>query len=209
MHSPNPPHAHAFSSSSFAGINTSGWSGLLVPGTEAKLCDPVTGEDIAYANEAEGELLIRGPQVMKGYFENEKATKEMLRDDGWMHTGDIAKFSPQGLLAIVDRCKELIKYKGFQVPPAELEALLLTLPQVQDCIVIPVLHEEAGEIPRAYVVVGANQTITEEEITEYVSKHVAHYKKLRGGVRFVESIPKSASGKLLRRVQVQMDRATA
>ena len=95
------------------------------------------------------------------------------------------------------------------MPPAELEALLLTLPQVQDCIVIPVLNEEAGEIPRAYVVVGANQTITEEEITEYVSKHVAHYKKLRGGVRFVENIPKSASGKLLRRVQVQMDRATA
>ena len=184
-----------------------GYSGLLLPGTEAKLCDPVTGDDLP--STSEGELLIRGPQVMKGYLHNTKATNDTLRADGWMHTGDIASFSEEGMLKITDRLKELIKVSGFQVPPAELEALILTIPQVQDVIVIPILDDTAGELPRAYVVLQPNAKLSEEEIKQYVEKRVVHYKRLRGGVKFVQSIPKSPSGKLLRRVQIQMDRASS
>ena len=154
----------------------------------------------------EGELCIRGPQVMLGYYENKEATDAMIKD-GWLHTGDIARFDKDGLLYLLDRCKELIKYKGFQVAPAELEALLLTMPQVGDCVVIPVLDEEAGEIPRAYVVKATDMDVTEEEICEFISKKMSPHKKLRGGVRFTDIIPKSASGKILRRIQIQMDRA--
>ena len=189
-----------------------GTSGFLLPGTEGKIVHPETGKD--QESTSEGELLLRGPQVMLGYLHNKEATNATIRPDGWMHTGDIAKFSPDGLLQITDRSKELIKYKGFQVPPAELEALLLTMPQIKDCVVIPVPDEEAGEIPRAYVVLQdaligtpAQAAFTSEVVCEYVAARVAPYKKLRGGVRFATSIPKSPSGKLLRRVQVQMDRA--
>eukprot|EP00605_Chrysophyceae_sp_TOSAG23-4_P002217 GSChrysophyteH1.ASY1.ANO1.2460.1 assembled CDS len=188
-----------------------GVSGLLVPGTEGKIVHPETGEDIPSTEE--GELLIRGPQVMKGYLNNAEATANTIRPDGWMHTGDIGKFDEDGFLIITDRSKELIKYKGFQVPPAELEALILTMPEVKDCVVIPVLDDEAGEIPRAYVVkqdglVGSPEgdAFTEDQVIDYVASKVAPYKKLRGGVVFADSVPKSPSGKLLRRIQVQIDR---
>jgi len=182
-----------------------GKSGILVPGTEGKIVDPVSGKDMNC--DEEGEIMIRGPQVMQGYFDNIEATNSTLRKDGWLHTGDIGKFEgDDGWLIITDRCKELIKYKGFQVPPAELEARILSMPSVKDCVVIPVLDEEAGELPRAYVVKADGATITEQDVIQFVEKHVAPHKRLRGGVVFTDSIPKSASGKLLRRVQIQIDR---
>ena len=185
-----------------------GKSGLLAPLTEAKIIDTETGKDLPFTDE--GELMIRGPQVMKGYFKNEEATRNTIRPDGWMHTGDIAKFDNDGWLMITDRSKELIKYKGLQVAPAELEALIGSMKSVKDCVVIPVLDEEAGELPRAYVVKQddeESQKITAEEIVDYVQSQVAQHKRLRGGVKFTNEIPKSASGKILRRVQIQIDRA--
>lgn len=183
-----------------------GFSGILVPGTEGKIVDTETGEDMDYKEE--GELCIRGPQVMKGYLYNEEATNNTITSDGWLKTGDIGCFDDRGLLMITDRSKELIKYKGFQVPPAELEALLLSHDHIKDCVVIPVLDDEAGELPRAYVVKQDNvpDSFSEEDVIDYVASKVAPHKKLRGGVRFAEEIPKSPSGKLLRRIQVAMDR---
>jgi len=183
-----------------------GKSGLLAPGTEGKIVDPATGADMM--PHEEGELLVRGPQIMKGYLANEEATKATIRPDGFMHTGDIATFVDGNWLKITDRSKELIKYKGFQVPPAELEALLLTMPAIKDCVVIPVSDDEAGEVPRAYVVKQDNAPadFCADDIIEYVHSRVAPYKRLRGGVRFTDIIPKSPSGKLLRRVQIQKDR---
>lgn len=180
-----------------------GSGGLLVPGTEAKIVDAETKKDLHWSEE--GELLIRGPQVMKGYYNNPTATQDTIRN-GWLHTGDVAKFDKDGYLFITDRCKELIKYKGFQVPPAELEAVIASHPAVKDVIVIPVPDDEAGELPRAYVVLQEKATVTEAELAKFVEGKVAPHKKLRGGVIFCDSVPKSASGKLLRRQQVQMDR---
>lgn len=131
-----------------------------------------------------------------------------------MHTGDIGRFDERGHLFVTDRIKELIKYKGYQVPPAELEAVILTMPQVKDVIVIPVPDEEAGELPRAYVVPQdeynkPDSNFNPEDVAEYVYKRVAPHKRLRGGVIFADSVPKSPSGKLLRRVQIEQDRAVA
>jgi acyl-coenzyme A synthetase/AMP-(fatty) acid ligase len=122
--------------------------------------------------------------------------------------GDIAKFDKDGFVYITDRLKELIKYKGFQVAPAELEALINSMDEVKDCVVIPVLDDEAGEMPRAYVVLQDDQVgvVTAEHVQAYVKERAAPYKQLRGGVVFAESVPKSASGKLLRRVQIALDR---
>jgi acyl-CoA synthetase (AMP-forming)/AMP-acid ligase II len=185
-----------------------GSSGVLVAGTEAKIIHTETGEDIDPAKE--GELLIRGPQVMKGYLNNPEATAHTITPDGWLKTGDIGCFDAQGRLFIKDRKKELIKYKGFQVPPAELEAIIATMPEVKDVIVIPVLDEEAGEIPRAYVVKQDNcrADFCEQDVLEFVQNQVAPYKRLRGGVVFTNAVPKSPSGKLLRRVQIEIDRQT-
>jgi acyl-CoA synthetase (AMP-forming)/AMP-acid ligase II len=182
-----------------------GAAGLLLAGTEGKIIDPVTGKDLDPSQE--GELLVRGPQVMIGYYKNPEATAKTINKDGWLHTGDIARFD-NGWLHITDRLKELIKYKGFQVPPAELEALILTMPEVKDAIVIPVPDEEAGEVPRAYVVKreAAPESFTEEHVVQFVEDRVAPHKRLRGGVFFAKEVPKSASGKLLRRVQIEIDR---
>eukprot|EP00457_Paulinella_chromatophora_P002563 gb/GEZN01002568.1/.p1 GENE.gb/GEZN01002568.1/~~gb/GEZN01002568.1/.p1 ORF type:complete len:650 (-),score=89.23 gb/GEZN01002568.1/:490-2415(-) len=147
-----------------------------------------------------GELWVKGPQVMKGYRGQPEATSQTIDKDGWLHTGDIAYVDDEGYFFIVDRLKELIKYKGFQVAPAELEGLLLHHPQIADCAVIPVPCEIAGEIPKAFVVLKPGSRLTEEEIKDFIKQDVAHYKRLRGGVEFVEQIPKSASGKILRRI---------
>jgi acyl-CoA synthetase (AMP-forming)/AMP-acid ligase II len=181
-------------------------SGTLMAGTEARIIDPVTGEDLPATTE--GELLIKGPQVMKGYFNNPTATAETITSDGWLHTGDIACFDEEGRLHIRDRLKELIKYKGFQIAPADLEAIILGMKEVKDVIVIPVKDEEVGEIPRAYVVKQADcpSEFKEDDIIKYVHQHVSPQKRLRGGVRFTDAIPKSPSGKLLRRVQIEIDR---
>ena len=144
---------------------------------------------------------------MQGYLNNPEATAATIRPDGFMHTGDIGYFDDKGWLEITDRIKELIKYKGFQVAPAEIEALINTLPGVADVVVIPVPDEAAGEIPRAYVVRAAGSTVTDNDIEELVQTHLAPHKQLRGGVRFVDAVPRAASGKLLRRKQIELDRA--
>ena len=178
--------------------------GPLVPNTEAKVIDVESGEEVGTGDR--GELWYRGPQIMKGYLNNSEATKATIDDDGFLHTGDIGYVDEDGYFYIVDRLKELIKYKGFQVPPAELEALLLTHPKIADAAVIGVPDEEAGELPKAYVV--PNGDLTEEEVMEFVAGHVAPHKKVRL-VEITNEIPKSASGKILRRVLVEKERAAA
>jgi acyl-CoA synthetase (AMP-forming)/AMP-acid ligase II len=174
-----------------------GTVGVTAPNTECMVVDPVSGEP--QGTDADGELWIRGPQVMKGYLGNERATADTIDADGWLHTGDIARIDADGHVSIVDRLKELIKYKGFQVPPAELEALLLTHDEVADAAVIGVPDDEAGEVPVGYVVLKAGATVDEDGITAYVAERVATYKRL-ARVSVVAEIPKSASGKILRRV---------
>jgi len=168
-----------------------GTIGFPVPGTETRVVDPETRED-----GTRGELLIRGPQVMAGYLNNEDATRHTIDEDGWLHTGDVAEIDEDGYFAIVDRLKELIKYKGFQVPPAELEAILITHPAVADCAVIGVPDEEAGELPKAFVVL--SEEVADDEILTFVAEQVSPQKKIRILER-IEAIPKSASGKILRR----------
>ena len=169
--------------------------GALIPNTEARLVDPETGEDVP-AGEA-GEIWIRGPQVMKGYLNNPAATTETLVGDGWLRTGDIGRVDSDGFFYIVDRLKELIKYKGYQVPPAELEAVLVSHPKVKDAGVIGVPMDDGGEAPKACVVV--DDGVEPDELIAYVSERVAPYKRIRE-VEFVDKIPKSASGKILRRL---------
>ncbi|HSJ29414.1 MAG TPA: 4-coumarate--CoA ligase family protein [Acidimicrobiia bacterium] len=170
--------------------------GFTISNTETRIVDPATGEDAAHGDD--GEVWIRGPQVMKGYLNNPAATAATIDDEGWLHTGDIGHFDDEGFLYVVDRLKELIKYKGFQVPPAELEGVLLTHPAIADAAVIGVPDEEAGEIPKAFVVVAPGATLTEDEVMDHVGSHVASYKRVRV-VEFLDAIPKSASGKILRR----------
>ncbi len=172
-----------------------GSSGVTVPNTECRLVD-ADGQDQDVGGR--GELWVRGPQVMKGYLNNEQATRDTLDRDGWLHTGDVAEVDEDGHFSIVDRVKELIKYKGFQVPPAELEALLLTHPGIADCAVIGVADEEAGELPKAFVVRAPGAELTEQDVKDFVAGKVASYKQLRI-VEFIDEIPKSASGKILRR----------
>jgi 4-coumarate--CoA ligase len=171
--------------------------GVTAPNTELQIVDPETGEALGAG--ADGEVWVRGPQVMTGYLNNPEATAATIDDDGWLHTGDIGHVDADGHLFIVDRLKELIKYKGFQVAPAELEAVLLTHPAIADAAVIGKPDDEAGEIPIAFVVLKEGQAATEEEICAFVAEHVATYKQL-GGVAFIDAVPKSASGKILRRM---------
>jgi acyl-CoA synthetase (AMP-forming)/AMP-acid ligase II len=175
--------------------------GTLVPNTECRIVDPESGRDLG-AN-VPGEVWIRGPQIMKGYLNNPEATARTVDPDGWLHTGDIGHVDDEGYLLVVDRLKELIKVKGFQVAPAEIEALLLKHPRIADAAVIPVADDEAGEVPKAIVV--AREPITAGEVIAFVQAEVAHYKRIRH-VEFVEAIPKSASGKILRRVLVERER---
>jgi len=178
-----------------AGDFKPGSIGTLVPNAEARIVD-ASGTDV---DGGEGELWIRGPLVMKGYLNKPDATAATIDDDGWLHTGDVATIDADEHYFIVDRVKELIKYKGFQVPPAELEALIVTHPAVADVAVIGVPDDEAGEIPKAFVVCKPGESVTEAQIQEFVGQHVAHYKQVRL-VEFVDEIPKSASGKILRRM---------
>ena len=173
-----------------------GTVGVLVPNLEMRIVDPSTGED--QGPDGEGEIWFRGPNVMKGYLGRAQETGEMLDDDGWLHTGDIGVVDADGYLKITDRLKELIKYKGFQVPPAELEALLVTHPKVADVAVIGVPDEEAGELPKAFVVPVADSGLTEDEVMAFTKEHLATYKQVRL-VEFIDEVPKSLSGKILRR----------
>ncbi|KAJ3023145.1 UNVERIFIED_CONTAM: hypothetical protein HDU68_008753 [Siphonaria sp. JEL0065] len=174
--------------------------GLLLASMRAKIVDVETGLELSVGRE--GELLVQGPNVMKGYHNNSKATSDTIDKNGWLRTGDIAKVDDNGLFYIVDRLKELIKCKGFQVAPAELEGLLLEHEAIADAAVIGVPDERAGEVPRAFIVLKAdsNSACTATDIEQFVSERVADHKRLRGGVAFVSAIPKSPSGKILRRV---------
>lgn len=173
-------------------------------GSEAKICavdDPLFRG--LPANQS-GELLVRGPQVMLGYYNNEQATAESLLPGGWLRTGDVAHYDELGYFYVTDRLKELIKVKGFQVPPAELEALLRTHPLVADAAVMGVPHASSGEVPLAFVVRKTGAEVTEQQLQDFVAEKVAAFKRLEGGVRFVAEIPKNSTGKILRRQLKQM-----
>jgi 4-coumarate--CoA ligase len=180
---------------------TIGSVGTLLPNQTAKYMSP---EETEMPVGEVGELWIKGPNVFKGYLNNPEGTANALTADGYFKTGDVGYQDKNGNFYITDRVKELIKYKGFQVPPAELEGLLVSHPNVLDCAVIGLYDkEQATEIPRAYVVPkdGLGKTEAEaKEIADWLNVKVAHHKKLRGGVRFVDEIPKSISGKILRRL---------
>ncbi|XP_023295305.2 4-coumarate--CoA ligase 1 [Lucilia cuprina] len=171
--------------------------GALKVGLYAKVIDPDTGKTLG--PNQRGELCFKGDCIMKGYIGDVKSTQSVIVD-GWLHTGDIGYFDDDFEFFIVDRIKELIKYKGFQVPPAEIEALLLTHPKIKDAAVIGKPDEEAGELPMAFVVKQANVQLSEQEVIDFVAERASPAKKLRGGVMFVDEIPKNPSGKILRRV---------
>ncbi|KAI0224038.1 4-coumarate--CoA ligase-like 5 [Lamellibrachia satsuma] len=169
--------------------------GIPLCNTECKIVNPQTGEELG--SHKNGELLIRGPSVMKGYFN--VSSESDIDADRWIHTGDMAHYDDYGRFYIVDRYKQLIKYKGFQVIPSYLENLLLTHPAVADAGVIGLPDERAGELPAAFVVLKAGMMATEADIKTFVDEKVAPYNKLRGGVTFIEKVPRSPSGKILRR----------
>ncbi|ATQ28824.1 4-coumarate--CoA ligase family protein [Rhodococcus ruber] len=176
--------------------------GPTIANMECKLVDPTTGEEVEYPTgegvSEPGELWCKGPNVMVGYLGNPQATAETLDADGFLHTGDIATVDAAGNVTIVDRLKELIKYKGYQVPPAELEALLLTHPKIADVAVIGVLDDEGEEVPKAFVVRQPDADLTEAEVVEFVAERVSPHKKVRQ-VQFIDIVPKSAAGKILRK----------
>lgn len=180
--------------------------GPAIPNVETKLVDPASGEDIDVPSDEEspaGEMWVRGPMVMKGYLNSPQATETTIVDDGWLRTGDIVTYHPGGWFTVVDRLKELIKYKGFQVAPAELEALLLEHEKIADAAVIGVPADDGNEIPKAFIVPqadaeGVTAQLSAEEVIEYVASRVAHFKKVRE-VEFIDEVPKSRTGKILRR----------
>ncbi|KAK8608266.1 hypothetical protein V6N13_023693 [Hibiscus sabdariffa] len=174
----------------------SGACGTVVRNAEMKIVDPDTGLSLP-RNQA-GEICIRGDQIMKGYLNDPEATARTIDKDGWLHTGDIGYIDNDDELFIVDRLKELIKYKGFQVAPAELEAMLIAHPDIADAAVVAMKDEEAGEVPVAFVVKSEKSQISEDEIKQYISKQVVYYKRIKR-VFFAETIPKAPSGKILRK----------
>ncbi|RDY01547.1 4-coumarate--CoA ligase 1, partial [Mucuna pruriens] len=174
-----------------------GACGTVVRNAEMKIVDPETGHSLP--RNQSGEICIRGDQIMKGYLNDVEATERTIDKEGWLHTGDIGYIDDDDELFIVDRLKELIKYKGFQVAPAELESLLLTHPNISDAAVVPMKDEAAGEVPVAFVVRSNGYTdTTEEDIKQFISKQVVFYKRINR-VFFIEAIPKSPSGKILRK----------
>jgi acyl-CoA synthetase (AMP-forming)/AMP-acid ligase II len=174
--------------------------GVCIPNTESMIVDLETHLPLSPGQT--GEIWIRGPLAMKGYLNDPAATAATKDNDGWIHTGDIGYVDEDGYFYVVDRLKELIKYKAYQVAPAELEAVLLSHPAVADAAVVRSPDEEAGEVPKAFVVL--KSTATEDELIGYVAERVAPYKKVRR-VEFIDVIPKSATGKLLRRVLVERE----
>lgn len=172
--------------------------GVPASATRAKIVAINDTDAVGLPANQTGELWVKGPQNMLGYLNNKKATDEMLID-GWIRTGDIAYYDEDGFFYITDRLKELIKVKGFQVAPAELEEILRSHPDITDAAVVGVAHEKNGEAPRAFVIKRPESQVTAEDVQDFVSKKVADYKKLEGGVQFIDEIPKNATGKILRR----------
>ncbi|XP_046366118.2 4-coumarate--CoA ligase 1-like isoform X1 [Haliotis rufescens] len=188
---------------SHGGKHKFGSAGYILPCAECKIVDVTTGKTVP--TNVDGEVCLRSPSVMKGYKSNPAATAAIFDKDGWVKTGDIGHVDDEGILFIVDRLKELIKYKGYQVAPAELEDVLLSHPAVADVGVIGVPDVETGELPKAFIVKKPGSAVTEQEIQDYVTSKVSVTKRLRGGVTFITKIPKSPSGKILRRLLRQMD----
>ncbi|KAK8713266.1 hypothetical protein V6N13_148488 [Hibiscus sabdariffa] len=174
----------------------SGSCGTVVRNAELKVIDPETGCSLGHNQP--GEICIRGSQIMKGYLNDSAATAATIDVEGWLHTGDIGYVDDDGEIFIVDRVKEIIKFKGFQVPPAELESLLVSHPSIADAAVVPQKDEVAGEVPVAFVVRSNGFELTEEAVKEFIAKQVVFYKRLHK-VHFVHAIPKSPSGKILRK----------
>nr|A0A2H5AIX5.1 RecName: Full=4-coumarate-CoA ligase 1 [Narcissus pseudonarcissus]AUG71938.1 4-coumarate-CoA ligase 1 [Narcissus pseudonarcissus] len=174
----------------------SGSCGTVVRNAELKIIDPETG--FSLSRNQPGEICIRGNQIMKGYLNNPEATKQTIDEEGWLHTGDIGFVDDDDEIFIVDRLKELIKYKGFQVAPAELEAMLITHPNMADAAVVSIKDDSCGELPVAFIVRSNGSEITEDEIKKYISKQVVFYKRIHR-VFFIEAIPKAPSGKILRK----------
>ncbi|KAL3535361.1 hypothetical protein ACH5RR_003822 [Cinchona calisaya] len=174
----------------------SGACGTVVRNAEMKIVDPET--NLSLPRNQAGEICIRGDQIMKGYLNDPEATNNTIDKKGWLHTGDIGYIDDDNEVFIVDRLKELIKYKGFQVAPAELEAMLISHPCISDAAVVPMKDEEAGEVPVAFVVRANGSKISEDDIKQYISKQVIFYKRIHR-VIFMDKIPKAPSGKILRK----------
>jgi acyl-CoA synthetase (AMP-forming)/AMP-acid ligase II len=179
------------------GNTRQGSIGVLVPNAEAMIVDVISHQPLPVGES--GELLIRSPQVMKGYLDNPEATAATINADGWLQTGDIGYVDEAGYFYIADRLKELIKYNAYQVAPAELEALLLTHDDILDAAVVPTPDPKAGEIPKAFIVLHKDGVVSAEQIMQWTADRIASYKKIRS-VEFIEQIPKSPSGKILRRL---------
>ncbi len=189
-----------------AGADEAGTVGWCVAGAELRIVDPVGGDELGAGER--GELWFRGPNVMKGYLHNAQATAATLTDDGWCRTGDVACVDADGRVAIVDRLKELIKYKGYHVAPAELEAVLLSHPMVADAAVVGSPDEEAGEVPKAFLVVKdvADPEQVAQQVLAYVAERVAPYKRVRRH-EIVEAVPRTPSGKIVRRGLIERERS--
>jgi acyl-CoA synthetase (AMP-forming)/AMP-acid ligase II len=178
----------------FGEMRKPGSIGPAIPGVECRLVDPDTGEEVARGER--GELWMRGPKVMQSYLNNPQATAAMIDPDGWLRSGDIAVVDEDGWFQIVGRIKEIIKHKGFQVFPAELEMILSGHPSVADCAVIGIADEKAGEVPKAFVV-PAGDDLDHDSIMQFIAERVAPYKRIRA-IEVVHQIPKSPSGRILR-----------
>ncbi|XP_068630153.1 probable 4-coumarate--CoA ligase 1 [Battus philenor] len=176
--------------------NKVGSVGQLIPSTQARIVSLTSMESLG--PHKSGELYLRGPQVMKGYWKNETATKQTVDSEGWLHTGDVAYYDEDQYFYIVDRTKELIKVKGNQVSPTEIESVIMELPEVADVAVVGIPDALAGEIPKAFVVLKLNHILTEKQIYDVVAQKLTKYKHLEGGVAFLQKIPRNAAGKILR-----------
>ncbi|MCO5607161.1 hypothetical protein L7F22_061354 [Adiantum nelumboides] len=203
------PQGYGMTESTAVGAHTAcpeetkhfGSTGMIAANTEFKIVDVDNG--LSLPPNQRGEIWMRGPTIMKGYFGRPGETAAVIDKEGWLHTGDLGYIDSEGYLFIVDRLKELIKYKGLQVAPAELEGVLLSHPKIMDVAVIPFPDKEAGQIPMAFVVRNPESLLTEEDVKKFVADQVAPYKKVRK-VAFVTSIPKSSAGKILRKDLVQI-----
>lgn len=171
---------------------------VIIPGAQCKVINQETLETLGPMQT--GELCVKGEHIlMLGYYGNRKATEETIDKDGWLHTGDVCYYDETGKLFVVDRLKELIKYKGYQVSPIELEILLISHPGIKDVAVVGKPDEDSGELPMAFVVKQPGSKVTAEEIVNFVKEKLSPQKWLRGGVRFIEAVPKNPTGKILRR----------
>ncbi|KAF2351952.1 AMP-dependent synthetase/ligase [Trinorchestia longiramus] len=178
-----------------------GFTGQLLPGLEAKIVDVETGQTLS--PDKSGEIYLKGPTMMSGYHNDCSKTRDAIDEDGWYHSGDVGHFDQDGFLKVVDRTKELIKVNALQVSPSELEEVLLRMPEVVDVGVVGVLHHKTGEAPRAYVKTFA--PLEEKKIHDHMAKYCARYKHLTGGIRFVDAIPRTASGKIIKRELLKLD----